>query len=78
MLLPKSLRAAAVAAAGAFLLSALPAAAAPVLPSEKPAGIERSTAFELAATTPSKATPAKKKKTKKVTKKKAPVKKQTT
>ena len=68
MLLPKSLRAATLAVAGVFLLSALPAAAAPVLPSVKPAGIEQSKAFELAATT-------KKKAKKKVAKKKVTAKK---
>jgi hypothetical protein len=69
MLLSKSLRAATLAVAGVFLVSALPAAAAPALPSVKPAGIEQSKAFELAATT------KKKKAKKKVAKKKVTAKK---
>lgn len=69
MLLPKSLRAATLAVAGVFLVSALPAAAAPILPSAKPVGLEQSSAFEQAAT-------AKKKKAKKkVAKKKTAAKK---
>ncbi|WP_374443467.1 hypothetical protein [Stella sp.] len=68
MLLSKSLRAATLAVAGVFLVSALPAAAAPVLPSAKPAGLEQSSAFEPAAT-------AKKKAKKKVAKKKTAAKK---
>ncbi|BBK39610.1 hypothetical protein STAQ_46880 [Allostella sp. ATCC 35155] len=70
MLLSKSLRAATLAVAGVFLATALPAAAAPVLPSAKPAGIESAKALELAAT-------AKKKKPvkKKVAKKKTAAKK---
>ena len=71
MLLSKTLRAAALAVAGVFLLSALPAAAAPVLPSAKPLGIERSQGVELTATA------TKKKPKKKIAKKKAPAKKQT-
>ncbi len=71
MLLSKSVRAATIAVCGAFLLSALPAAAAPVLPTAKPLGIEQSKAFELATTA------KKKPKKKTVAKKKAPVKKHT-
>ncbi|BBK34546.1 hypothetical protein EDC65_2966 [Stella humosa] len=73
MPLPKTLRAATLAVASVFLLSALPAAAAPVLPSAKPAGVER--AIDVAATTDTKKKPVAKKK-KPVAKKKAPAKKQ--
>lgn len=72
MLLPKSLRAATLAVAGVFLVAALPAAAAPSLPSAKPAGIEQSQSFELAATAKKK-----KKAKKKVAKKKAATAKRT-
>lgn len=75
MLLSKTLRAAALAVAGVFLLSALPAAAAPVRPSAKPLGIERSQGVELTATATKNTT--KKKPKKKIAKKKAPAKKQT-
>ncbi|MGE0714351.1 MAG: hypothetical protein AB7P02_02820 [Alphaproteobacteria bacterium] len=65
MLLPKAVRAATLAVAGAFLLSAaLPAAAAPVVPSAKPAGFEQARSVELVATD------SKKKKPKKTAKKK--------
>lgn len=70
MLLSKAVRAATLAVAGAFLLTSLPALAAPVLPSLKPATLERSAATEVAATTSDQK--KKKKPAKKVSGKKKP------
>ncbi|MCC7046523.1 MAG: hypothetical protein IT562_07425 [Alphaproteobacteria bacterium] len=75
MLASKAVRAATFAVAGAFLLSIMPAAAAPVVPSVKPAGYEQSSAIELAATKKKPKKTAKKKTGKKTAAAKKPAKK---
>lgn len=69
MFLSKAVRAVTFAVAGAFLLSSLPALAAPALAPMKPAGFERSAISEVATTTNQK---KKKKPAKKVSAKKKP------